>query len=109
LTREQLCDSSFEKHSRETRIPKHSRHPESNFQTRGMQPHVVEQQAQQAITEAPRLSRSKQFTSRGFQQLSIFDTCRAHLLAGTATETSIDVAFEGRRVARQPAFADSAH
>jgi hypothetical protein len=74
-----------------------------------MQPYVLEQQTQQSITEAPRLSGRKQFTARGFQQLSILDTRRAHLLAGTTTQASIDMSLKRRRVARQSAFTDGAH
>jgi hypothetical protein len=41
--------------------------------------------------------------------LAILDSRWTDLFAGTTTKTTIDMTFECSRVAREPAFTDSAH
>jgi hypothetical protein len=70
---------------------------------------VLEQQTKQSITQAPCLSRRKQFTARRLQQLSVLNTRRAHLLAGTATEAPINVSLKSRGIAGKTPFTDRPH
>jgi hypothetical protein len=70
---------------------------------------MFQREAQNSITEATLRARSEQFSARSFEQLSILNTRRAHLLASATTKTAIDVALERARVAPEPAFADGAH
>ena len=74
-----------------------------------MKPNVLQRQSQQTITKAAPGARLKQFTARGFEQLSILDTGGAYLLTSATTQAAIDVAFESGRITGEPTFADGAH
>src|SRR5687768_10685622 len=74
-----------------------------------MQPHVSEQPPKHAVTSATGSTSLKQVAARGFQQLPVFDSSRAHLFAGAAAETTINVPFKCRRLDRQTSFANRAH
>jgi hypothetical protein len=74
-----------------------------------VQPNVLEDQTQYAITKSSLGTRLKEFSSRCFQELAILDSRWTDLFTGTTTQTTIDVTLECRRVAREPAFTDRAH
>jgi len=61
-----------------------------------MQPNVLENQTQYAITESSLGTRLKKFSSRCFQELAILDSRGAYLLTGTTTQTTIDVTLKCR-------------
>ena len=70
---------------------------------------MLETQTQYAITESSLGTRLKKLSPRCFQELAILDSRGTDLLTGTTTQTTIDVSLECGRVAREPAFTDSAH
>jgi hypothetical protein len=74
-----------------------------------MQPDVPENQTQGCITKPSLGTSLEKFSSRCFQELAILDSRWTDLLTGTTTQTTIDVSLECGRVAREPAFTDSAH
>ena len=55
---------------------------------------MFQYQPQYSVAKASLRIRLKQLAARCLQKLPILDTGGAYLLAGAATETAIDVAFE---------------
>jgi hypothetical protein len=59
-----------------------------------MQPNVFEGETQYRITKSSFRTRLKKFSPCCFQELAILDSRWTDLLAGTTTQTTIDVALE---------------
>src|SRR2546423_15684950 len=74
-----------------------------------MQPDVAQHEAQQTIRPTVIHALTLQVCPRGFEQLPVLDAGRARTLASTTTETTIDVAIEGRRIGGQTPFLDRTH
>lgn len=70
---------------------------------------MTKYESQNSIDWTTLLGRSEQLRPARLQQLAVLDASRTDRLAGSATETAIDVTFKGRACACESLFADGAH
>src|SRR2546423_3626581 len=107
--RHPVRDSAAQEKLHYSRITHDSRQRKCCSQSYGLQPHVAQDKAQDAIDPSLLTLILCNLGTRSLEQMSVLNSRRTCRFTGATTETAIDVGLKRRRIRLQPPFLHRAH
>src|SRR5438067_8488454 len=107
--RHPACDSAAQEKLHYSRITHDSRKRKCCSQSSGLQPHVAQDKAQDAIDPSLLTLILRNLGTRSLEQISVLNSRRTCRFTRATTQTAIDVRLKRQRIRLQSSFLHGAH